>query len=105
VPSNIFFRLVIAVAIPVIDLTPLVSGTVDERAALARQWDQAFRTAGFAMIVNHGVGKDVISAMRVAATEFFHQPFRQKMAWYVSLNRNHILWPRTYSVLPQLENN
>jgi isopenicillin N synthase-like dioxygenase len=48
------------VAIPIIDLGPIRSGTPDEALATGRQVYEAFRDVGFAYIRNHGVPQEKI---------------------------------------------
>lgn len=48
------------VAIPIIDLEPVRSGSEDEALATGRQVYEAFRDVGFAYIRNHGVPQEKI---------------------------------------------
>lgn len=47
-------------AIPIIDLEPMHSGTAEDARETGRQVFEAFRDVGFAYIKNHGLPQEVI---------------------------------------------
>jgi isopenicillin N synthase-like dioxygenase len=65
--------------IPVIDLGPW-SGDADDRAAVAREVDEAARRFGFFQIVGHGLPREHIDAMLATSSEFFALPTEVKRA-------------------------
>lgn len=71
--------------IPIIDIAPFIdpsSSTDAERTSVARAWDQAFCTTGFARIVGHGVSPALIHQFRTQAHAFFAQSHRVKMQYH-----------------------
>jgi len=64
--------------VPVIDLAPWFDGDAGDRAAVARQVDQALRTSGFLLITGHGVPAEVRARTRAVAREFFALPVAAK---------------------------
>ena len=70
--------------LPLVDLSSYANpgGHTDaERRAVARQWDEAMCTVGFAMVVGHGVEPEVVAGLRRAANRFFGQPAEAKRAF------------------------
>lgn len=57
-----------------IDLALWRTGTAEEKAAVAAEFDASMREAGFIVVIGHGVDDDVRAAVRGAAMEFFHLP-------------------------------
>lgn len=47
-------------AIPIIDLEPIRSGTSDKAHATGKELYEAFRSVGFAYIKNHGISQEVV---------------------------------------------
>jgi isopenicillin N synthase-like dioxygenase len=75
--------------IPIIDISPflVLAATVSQKnaascAAVARAWDEAFCSVGFAMIVGHGVPADLIAEFRALAHQFFAQELQVKMQYH-----------------------
>ena len=64
--------------IPTIDLSPLLAGDADGRAAVARAIDAACTGTGFFMVTNHGVPLGLIEETRRVAVEFFALPDDEK---------------------------
>jgi isopenicillin N synthase-like dioxygenase len=64
----------------VIDISPFVDpdGSPADRARVAREWDHAFRSIGFASVVGHGVPDALTTGVREAALSFFDLPLAQK---------------------------
>ncbi len=65
--------------IPVIDLSPLLGGSQNERRKVALAIDAACTEIGFFMVVGHGVPQDLIATTRRRAVEFFALPEAEKM--------------------------
>jgi isopenicillin N synthase-like dioxygenase len=49
---------------------------------VARQWDEAFSTIGFALIAGHGISEAAQDAVHDASLAFFARPLDEKMALY-----------------------
>lgn len=64
--------------VPVIDLSGWFGGDAAARAAVARQWADAFETIGFATIVGHGVDEVLLDRIHAGALSFFDQPLATK---------------------------
>lgn len=60
--------------IPLVDLSRWFGATDEDRAALATEVDDCLQRLGFLVVINHGIDRDVLSACRTAALEFFHGP-------------------------------
>jgi isopenicillin N synthase-like dioxygenase len=65
--------------VPVIDVSPLVTGHGDERA-VAAEIDAACREMGFFAIVGHGVDASLCQRLDALAREFFARPDDEKAA-------------------------
>ena len=72
-------------AVPVIDLTPWLSGDADARTAVAAQVDEALQTVGFFLITGHGVPAELRARVRAAAREFFALPAAVKQPYAVTV--------------------
>ncbi|WP_405577174.1 isopenicillin N synthase family dioxygenase [Streptomyces sp. NBC_01190] len=72
-----------AIRIPVIDLTPWLSGDGDARAATAAAVDTALTHAGFLLITGHGVSRESRAEVRRAARLFFALPDAVKQRYAV----------------------
>jgi len=64
--------------VPVIDLEPLLAGTPNGQAVVARQIGAAARDIGFFAVANHGVSAGLVSDVFAAAQTFFAQPEARK---------------------------
>jgi isopenicillin N synthase-like dioxygenase len=71
--------------IPVIDLAPWFNGDARDRAAVARQVDDALRTAGFLLINGHGVPMEVRARTRAVARDFFALPAEVKSRYAIAV--------------------
>ena len=71
--------------IPVLDLTPLVEG--GDTSDLAAAFAGAYGEAGFAYVVNHGIGRAASEAVFAASRDFHALPEEAKQA--IALNRAH----------------
>ncbi|KAK4072992.1 uncharacterized protein Triagg1_5669 [Trichoderma aggressivum f. europaeum] len=65
--------------IPVIDISPIFSSSLDERKAVARQVRAAAQNMGFFYIEKHGIPADVTQDVYEAGLEFFRQDLETKM--------------------------
>ena len=63
--------------VPLIDLSPMFSGDVGEREALAREVDGHLQRVGFLVVTGHGISPEMISAARTAGKAFFALPLDQ----------------------------
>lgn len=66
--------------IPVIDFAPFLTGTPQDRAAVAAEIDRACRTIGFFYLTNHGVPETLRQSVLAEARDFFARSFDEKMA-------------------------
>lgn len=64
--------------LPVLDLTRWAAGA-GERAALARDLDEAAANVGFFQLVGHGVPAEVITAARAVTSDYFDLPLEAKL--------------------------
>lgn len=60
-------------AIPIIDLEPMRSGTSEEAHETGEALYEAFRSVGFAYIKNHGVPQDVVDEAFTWVRLFTHK--------------------------------
>ncbi|CAM1501219.1 Fc.00g103810.m01.CDS01 [Cosmosporella sp. VM-42] len=65
--------------IPIIDIGPMFSSSLDERQYVARQIRDAAMNNGFFYITNHGVPNTVTNDAYASCLEFFRQPLQTKM--------------------------
>ncbi|KIW77745.1 hypothetical protein Z517_07578 [Fonsecaea pedrosoi CBS 271.37] len=65
-------------AIPIIDLEPIRSGTPEEARATGKLVYQAFRDVGFAYIKNHGVPQELVDRAFDWSSKFFALPQADK---------------------------
>ncbi len=63
--------------LPVIDVTPLVSGTGDQ-SQVAAEIDRASREIGFFYVVGHGIDDDLVRGLESSAEAFFALPDAEK---------------------------
>ncbi|MEI4274214.1 2-oxoglutarate and iron-dependent oxygenase domain-containing protein [Klenkia sp. LSe6-5] len=66
--------------VPVVDISPYVTGTGD-RAAVAAAMDAACREVGFVQVVGHGVDPALARGLGAAMDAFFALPPERKAAW------------------------
>lgn len=72
--------------LPEIDISAYVSPSGDAeadaraRARVAREWDNAMRTWGFARVVGHSVPREATEGVRAGALAFFDRPLAEKLA-------------------------
>lgn len=64
--------------VPVVDLAEFLSGGDASSSAAARLVGEACRKHGFFLVVNHGVGADLIAAAHRYMDRFFEQPLHEK---------------------------
>lgn len=60
--------------IPIIDISPIFSSSLSDRAGVAAQIRSAATNTGFFYIANHGIAPDVIEAAYQGCLDFFRQP-------------------------------
>jgi isopenicillin N synthase-like dioxygenase len=70
--------------VPRIDLNAWFDGDGDDRAAVARQVDQALRTSGFLLIVGHRIPAALRAQSRAVARQFFALPAEVKTRYTVA---------------------
>ena len=46
---------------------------------VVQQWDTAFRTVGFVMVLGHGVMQETVDELHQCALQFFRRPHEDKM--------------------------
>jgi len=73
-------------SLPVIDLSGLFDGNVNE---VASQLGKAARETGFFYITNHGVPQKLIDAMFSASKQFHDMPRSYKMKYWCGFSTNH----------------
>jgi isopenicillin N synthase-like dioxygenase len=66
--------------IPIIDIAPFSSRDPADRMRVARAWDEAFSTIGFAVIAGHGISDAVAAEVHAVTRAFFDRPLDEKMA-------------------------
>ena len=85
--------------LPVIDVSPLVTGTGD-RSAVASAIAQACRDAGFFYIVGHGIGEALQRRLEDASRRFFAQDLETKME--IAMARGGRAWRGYFPVGAEL---
>ncbi|KXV36132.1 iron/ascorbate oxidoreductase [Gluconobacter thailandicus] len=70
--------------IPVIDISPLLHGTSEERAAVANNIGIACREIGFFYITGHGIPPELMAKLFTASRAFFNQSHVAKDAMSMS---------------------
>jgi isopenicillin N synthase-like dioxygenase len=66
--------------IPIIDIAPFASPDPADRMGVARAWDEAFSTIGFALIAGHGISEALAAEVHAVTRAFFDRPLDEKMA-------------------------
>lgn len=64
--------------VPVIDLAGFIGGTVERRAAIGAEIDQACCDVGFFSVVGHGVEREIIDDAHRVARDFFDLPLADR---------------------------
>ena len=72
-------------SVPVIDLTPWLTGDEAARAGVAAQVDVALQSAGFFLITGHRVPDELRAQVRAGAREFFALPREAKQRYAVTV--------------------
>jgi isopenicillin N synthase-like dioxygenase len=72
-------------SVPVIDLTPWLSGGQAGRAGVATQVDAALQSVGFFLITGHGVPDELRTRVRAQARAFFALPPETKQGYAVTV--------------------
>jgi isopenicillin N synthase-like dioxygenase len=66
--------------IPIIDIASFFSPDQADRLRVARQWDKAFSTIGFALIAGHGISQAAQDELYRLSRTFFARPAEEKTA-------------------------
>jgi isopenicillin N synthase-like dioxygenase len=66
-------------AVPVIDIAPFLSGPAEGRERVVTQVQRACEEIGFFSIVGHGIGDQLVAAVRSASNRFFELPLEEKL--------------------------
>ena len=72
-------------SVPVIDLTPWLSGDQAARAGVAAEVDAALQSVGFFLITGHGVPGELRAQVRAEARAFFALPRETKQRYAVTV--------------------
>jgi isopenicillin N synthase-like dioxygenase len=80
--------------IPIIDVSPLLSGSAGGEMATAHQLRTAFETMGFCYITNHGVPQAAIDRAFAALPAFFDLPAEEKARIPCNTNQRGWLAPK-----------
>ena len=72
-------------SVPVIDLTPWLSGDQTARAEVAARVDAALQSVGFFLIKGHGVPGELRAQVRAQARAFFALPPEAKQRYAVTV--------------------
>ena len=71
-----------APAIPIVDISAFAfpeKHNDSQREVVAKEWDDAMREVGFAMVTGHGVGDELVDDLRAAMSAFFHSSAEYKV--------------------------
>lgn len=66
------------IEIPVIDLTKAINGNLEDRKAIAREIDQAYKGVGFITVKGHGIDKSVFENAYKSLDAVFELPLEEK---------------------------
>ena len=75
--------------LPVIDLSGLIDGSIEDKKRVAAELGHAARTSGFFYITGHGVPQDLIDATFAASKQFHEMPRSFKMKYWSGFTTNH----------------
>ncbi len=76
-----------APSIPVIDISPYLSGDPEGALDVARQIDDACRSVGFLVVTGHGIDRTFIEQVRAVTMEYFGLSAKQKLAYKMPPDR------------------
>ncbi|RBW46903.1 isopenicillin N synthase family oxygenase [Psychromonas sp. B3M02] len=76
-------------SIPVVDVSGLFSDDKQQRETVAQEMGKAAADVGFLYITGHGIPKQKIANLRLAAKRFFSQPLDTKMQHYIGDSKTH----------------
>ena len=76
-------------SIPVVDVSGLFSDDKQQRETVAQEMGKAAADVGFLYVTGHGIPKQKIANLRLAAKRFFSQPFDTKMQHYIGDSKTH----------------
>lgn len=77
----------IADSIPVLDLSSLYNKDSESRNYLAKEFFNAYSTAGFSYVINHGIDENLINELFLASKKFHQLPEKAKLE--IMLDKNH----------------
>ncbi|HET6387960.1 isopenicillin N synthase family dioxygenase [Hyphomicrobium sp.] len=76
-------------SIPIVDVTKLRTGTLDEQKAVAEELGKAARDVGFVYITGGGIDESLFEGVLDATKRFFALPHEEKMKVYIGNSRCH----------------
>ncbi|MBI1205346.1 MAG: isopenicillin N synthase family oxygenase [Rhodopseudomonas sp.] len=76
-------------ALPIVDISALMSGQCDAATAAADQLGRAAREVGFCYVTGHGIPDAAFDGLLAASQRFFALPMSEKMQVYIGRSRNH----------------
>ncbi len=75
--------------IPVIDVSALLDGRIEEYPLLSARLREAAREVGFLYLTGHGLPQRLFDDLIAAARRFFALPLDEKMKSYIGRSKNH----------------
>jgi len=76
-------------SIPIVDVTKLRTGTLEEQKAVAEELGKAARDVGFVYITGGGIDESLFEGVLDATKRFFALPHEEKMKVYIGNSRCH----------------
>jgi isopenicillin N synthase-like dioxygenase len=76
-------------SLPVIDISRLYSGDIEDRRKVAAEIGAASRDSGFFYIKGHPISRDMRERLLKATIAFFNRPLEEKMSFYIGKSTNH----------------
>lgn len=84
--------------IPIIDLTPSFSESLDDRKAVAAQIREACTTSGFFYVTHHGIPSSTLQSILQQAERFFKLPLASKEELHIKTSKYGYGWePSEYT--------
>lgn len=75
--------------IPVVDVSPLSHGSLQERRRVAHELGRAAREVGFMYVTGHGIPDGLFDDLLRTTKQFFALPYEDKMRCWIGASRNH----------------
>ncbi|KAL5426216.1 hypothetical protein PMIN04_002112 [Paraphaeosphaeria minitans] len=86
--------------IPVIDLTPSFSESLEDRKSVAAQIREACTTSGFFYVTHHGIPSSILQSILQQAERFFKLPLASKQDLHIKTSKYGYGWePSEYTSL------